>query len=76
MKLFIEENFEAIVKVWIVISTSSGIFFKDIYVLGMHIILILFLMIYYKKIKEVSVYWLLMELTAILKVLESIIKLW
>ena len=76
MKLYIEKNFEAIVKIWIVICISSGIFFKDIYVLGMHIIGILFLMIYYKKIKEVSVYWLLMELTAILKVLESIIKLW
>lgn len=73
MKLYIEKNFEAIVKIWIVICISSGIFFKDIYVLGMHIIGILFLIIYYKKIKEISVYWLLMELTAILKVIESIL---
>lgn len=73
MKLYIEKNFEAIVKIWIVICISSGIFFKDIYVLGMHIIGILFLVIYYKKIKEISVYWLLVELTAILKVIESIL---
>lgn len=73
MKLYIEKNFEAIVKIWIVICISSGIFFKDIYVLGMHIIGILFLIIYYKKIKEISVYWLLVELTAILKVIESIL---
>ena len=73
MKLYIEKNFEAIVKIWIVICISSGIFFKDIYVLGMHIIGILFLIIYYKKIKEISVYWLLVELTAILKVIKSIL---
>lgn len=73
MKLYIEKNFETIVKIWIVICISSGIFFKDIYVLGMHIIGILFLIIYYKKIKEISVYWLLVELTAILKVIESIL---
>ena len=54
MKLYIEKNFEAIVKIWIVICISSGIFFKDIYVLGMHIIGILFLIIYYKKIKEIQ----------------------
>ena len=50
MKLFIEKNFENIIKVWIIICVGARIFFKDSYVLYMHIIGILF--IYYIVIKR------------------------
>jgi len=36
--MFIEKNFETIIKVWIIICVGARIFFKDIYVLYMHII--------------------------------------
>ena len=78
MKLFIEKNFENIIKVWIIICVGARIFFKDIYVLYIHIIGILFYILYcYKKnrkIKDINVYWVLIEITSLLEVIQSIIK--
>ena len=54
--MFIEKNFETIIKVWIIICVGARIFFKDIYVLYMHIIGILFYILYcYKKNRKIKV---------------------
>lgn len=78
MGKYIENNFDNIIKVWIVVCIISNLFLKDSYILGMHVTGIMFYLVYcYKtnrKIKEFNIYWMLVELTALLKVIESIIK--